>query len=308
MKRPDRDIRTDAAAEARDQVRDDADRVSDRRDDSGAERDLAGDERDSDGDRRDVAGGERDAAAARRDVRAERFERRRLTAPVASVRAALARRSAASDRKRAADDRRAGGIARVAASRDRSRAHDDRVAGHVERVQAELDREASAVGREIASFDGLTRAYVRDAGLVELRRDVARARRTTHSLVVAFVDVDGLKRVNDVQGHAVGDQLLADVAETLRTKLRPYDLVIRYGGDEFVCALAGLSVESASARFHQVSEALAATPHGGSVTVGLADLGPADTIEDVIARADAALYAQRRAVRGPRPATPTAPA
>jgi diguanylate cyclase (GGDEF)-like protein len=61
-----------------------------------------------------------------------------------------------------------------------------------------------------------------------------RARRAEEGLVVAFVDVDGLKQVNDTEGHFAGDALLIPVANSLRAYLRSYDLVMRFGGDEFV--------------------------------------------------------------------------
>lgn len=318
--------RRDALGHERDLAADRRDHAGGQRDVSGDERDIAGDERDGVGDRRDLAGSERDDAAMRRDLRAERFGRGRLARTVASMGSALARRDAASDRRRAAEDRRAGALERNEASRDRDRAHADRIAGRAERVQAETDRgvsatdraagssergssgedrdsasadrDASAVDRERASFDGLTSAYLRDAGLVELHRDIARSRRDAQALIVAFVDIDRLKRVNDSRGHAAGDRLLVEVANALRTRLRSYDLIIRYGGDEFVCALSGMSLADATRRFDQVNLALAATPEGGSVTIGLAELELDDEIEDVFARADASLYSQRRQQRG----------
>ncbi len=86
---------------------------------------------------------------------------------------------------------------------------------------------------ERASTDDLTGLLRRGAGLALLEREIDRSRRTETRLVVAFVDVDGLKRVNDELGHAAGDRLLSDVAAVLRSRLRSYDLVMRWGGDEF---------------------------------------------------------------------------
>jgi diguanylate cyclase (GGDEF)-like protein len=74
--------------------------------------------------------------------------------------------------------------------------------------------------------------------LVELEHEIDRTRRSNGELVTAFVDVVGLKIVNDTYGHAAGDRLLRNVVTALRKWLRSYDLVIRYGGDEFVCVLA----------------------------------------------------------------------
>lgn len=294
----------DVAADDRDRAGDCRDSAGDQRDLEGGQRDVAGDERDDAGGRRDVAGRERDDAAADRDQRAERTEAK-TAATGASRSAAAARRDAASDRKQASEDRLADAVQRSAANLDRHLAEADRIAGSAERTQAEADRgassrdrTASAADRERACFDGLTGAYVRDPGLVELHRDVDRARRSGQPLIAAFIDVDRLKRTNDTRGHAAGDAMLREVARTLRAKLRPYDLIIRYGGDEFVCAVAGMARTDVEARFDQVRAALAAGHEPISVTVGLAELAADDTVEDVLARADDALYAQRRNDRG----------
>ena len=147
-----------------------------------------------------------------------------------------------------------------------------------------------------AETDDLTGALRRGAGLAAIGREIARARRGTDArLCVAFVDVDGLKQVNDTQGHPAGDQLLRDVVTVLRERLRAYDLVIRYGGDEFVLALPGLDTPGAERLFVQVGIRLAARTQGRSISVGLAELGHSDDVASILARADAALVAQRQA-------------
>jgi diguanylate cyclase (GGDEF)-like protein len=204
-------------------------------------------------------------------------------------------------------DRRAGARERNKAELDRDTAQADRGAGASERTQAELDRTtsladrgASARERECASVDALTGVYLRGAGFVELEREMARATRTRQSLVVAFVDVDHLKAVNDSRGHAAGDRMLLEVANSLTANLRSTDLIIRYGGDEFVCAIPGADMADTVVRLGLVNAVLAQVPEGGSVTAGLALLRPGDSPEVLVARADAALYHERERRRQPR--------
>jgi diguanylate cyclase (GGDEF)-like protein len=128
---------------------------------------------------------------------------------------------------------------------------------------------------------------------VELAREIARARRTEQALVVAFVDVDKLKDINDAEGHAAGDRAIRAVAEALRSSLRSYDLVVRYGGDEFVCAMSGLSLAAAAERLAQVNVVLDGEVGRRSVSVGLAQLERDDSLDSLVARADTALYASR---------------
>jgi diguanylate cyclase (GGDEF)-like protein len=109
-------------------------------------------------------------------------------------------------------------------------------------------------------------------------------------LIVAFIDVNGLKAVNDRHGHAAGDALLHEVAAAIRLRLRPYDPLVRVGGDEFVCAVSGLDMDAARARFDEVEAAIV----GGSISVGLATMGPDDTLEVLMERSDAELRPGRR--------------
>ena len=91
----------------------------------------------------------------------------------------------------------------------------------------------------------MTGAYRRDAGLAALERDIVKAQRTGAPFTLAFADVVGLKATNDHAGHAAGDQLLAQVAALQQSAVREYDLLVRYGGDEFLCGLAGVDRETA---------------------------------------------------------------
>ncbi len=165
--------------------------------------------------------------------------------------------------------------------------------GHPCAVSAVADRAAAADDRRLAAVDGLTGAYLRSAGLLELDREIARTRRTEEPLVLAFVDVDALKQVNDSRGHAAGDRLLTAVAASLKAMLRPYDVVIRYGGDEFICVMTGITLSTAATRFSIINSLLATAAENGSVTVGLAELSPGDSAYVLIGKADADLYAKR---------------
>ena len=124
---------------------------------------------------------------------------------------------------------------------------------------------------------------------MELERQVTQALRTRQLYVVAFVDVDGLKAVNDAQGHAAGDQRLVETVAAVRDHVRAYDVIVRHGGDEFVCGLAQMDVVDATRRFVRINETLA-DRGSGQVSVGLAALRESEGLDELIARADAAMY------------------
>jgi diguanylate cyclase (GGDEF)-like protein len=155
--------------------------------------------------------------------------------------------------------------------------------------RARAVREAEKVALAEAQFDDLTGTYRRTKGTVELQAEIDRAQRFGGRLVLAFVDVDGLKAHNDREGHAAGDKLLLDVVASIRANLRSYDPVMRFGGDEFVCALSDTDLDDARSRFATIRTTLGLAHPGGSISVGLAQLRPDDTLEKLMARGDAAL-------------------
>lgn len=230
------------------------------------ERTAAG--RDRAADAMDDASGVRDRRADSRDRRAESRER---DAGQVDAEAEADRAEARSDRRASADDRRHAGDDRAASS---------------------SDRRLSAQERATLLVDGLTGVHRREPGLLELEREVARAQRTETPFVLAFLDVVGLKTKNDAEGHAAGDELLSHVVDAVRSAVRDYDLVVRYGGDEFLCGASGISVDEAAERFATVNSRLLLA-WGAEVTVGLAELEADDALEDLIERADAAMYPQR---------------
>jgi diguanylate cyclase (GGDEF)-like protein len=233
---------------------------------------------------------DRDRAAALRDRGAEgRDELARLHdleddsgASYADIlsRAQRDRYRAAADRAKAADDRK--------------RAADDRAAAARERADARNSHREAADALSVAATDELTGAWTRKFGLAQVSHELERAHRVGAKLVVAFVDVDGLKHVNDGHGHLAGDALLRLLGETLRANLRGYDVLVRYGGDEFLCAMPNLRAAEARSRFEKIAAALRASDTGHSVTFGLAEAEAADSLEDLIMRADEALLEARR--------------
>jgi len=143
----------------------------------------------------------------------------------------------------------------------------------------------------------LTGASLRAAGLAEIEREIERARRTRMPLALAFVDVTDLKTVNGQQGHLAGDELLKQVARALRTRLRPYDVIVRFGGDEFVCALANMHGEDVERRFAGIIETFEANGLAAPISYGIADLQDGDDLKGLLPRADADLIETRRTSR-----------
>jgi diguanylate cyclase (GGDEF)-like protein len=197
------------------------------------------------------------------------------------------------DALRAAHDREQAKEDRARAANDRQRATEERAQSAHDRALAAQDRAQAALDREASENDDLTHVLRRGPGMQQLQREIDRAHRASEELIVTFIDVDGLKAVNDTQGHLAGDLLLIAVADSLRKCLRSYDVVMRYGGDEFVCAMPNADADDVGQRFADVSTAIAAGPIKCSITVGFAELGEDHSAEDLIRRADADLLARR---------------
>ncbi len=211
----------------------------------------------------------RDLAALVRDKSAELRDRE------AEARDAIDCATAAKDRTAAAADREA-------AARDREHAIRDRLAA--QRIRYGLVQQLA-----IAHTDQLTGARTRAAGLGDIDREIDRARRTSGLLVATYVDVVGLKVVNDAYGHAAGDALLARVVRKIRSHLRTDDVIVRLGGDEFLCAMPGATIQDAHQRFGAIRAALAGDPDPSHIKCGFAELGRQDGTAELIGRADAQL-------------------
>jgi diguanylate cyclase (GGDEF)-like protein len=138
----------------------------------------------------------------------------------------------------------------------------------------------------------------------EATAELSRAGRHGTPLAVAIIDVDHFKNVNDTFGQLIGDAVLRAVADILRAQLRRYDRAGRYGGDEFVVLLPGTTAEQAARIATRLCEQISSAPvlAGTSVTVtasiGISQLTSAGSgLDDLLAAADAGLYASKRAGR-----------
>jgi diguanylate cyclase (GGDEF)-like protein len=160
-------------------------------------------------------------------------------------------------------------------------------------------REMGAV-TAAALTDPLTGVLNRRGFTDAAERELERARRYGHPLALAFVDVRGLKAVNDSQGHVAGDQLLRKVAAVLKESARAHDLVGRIGGDELAVVLAEQSVTGAAAMARRVRSEIPVHRSAlgfdadWDVTIGTATFPEdGDTLEDLLQAADRRLYQQR---------------
>jgi diguanylate cyclase (GGDEF)-like protein len=139
----------------------------------------------------------------------------------------------------------------------------------------------------LAHADGLTGVPNRRAWDEALGREVAAARRAGTPLVVGLIDLDFFKKFNDTYGHQAGDMLLTEAAAAWRARLREADLLARYGGEEFGVIVTGLPVAEALA---VVERLRAGTPSGQTFSAGLARWDGRESPEELVRRADLALY------------------
>ncbi len=147
-------------------------------------------------------------------------------------------------------------------------------------------------------YDDLTKVYNRRAGLIRLNEEFARAKRSGSTLSVAMVDADHFKHINDSYGHLVGDKVLTHIASTLKSGLRECDIVVRYGGEEFLILLPDTGGSQASLPLNRLRRKIAENnfEQNGldiqmSVSIGIATMSSRDEDPmDTVLRADNALY------------------
>lgn len=164
------------------------------------------------------------------------------------------------------------------------------------RAKAELEALNRSLER-MSRTDSLTglpnRRHVEEA----LHDAMALFSRYNHGFVVAMVDIDHFKRVNDDCGHEVGDRLLCEIARIMTDCVRECDLAARWGGEEFLLLLPGTGLEGATSLLERIRRRIEAAALDCDMlsapitaTIGAAEVRSGDMIDDVIRRADAALY------------------
>lgn len=144
--------------------------------------------------------------------------------------------------------------------------------------------------------DSLTGLFNREGWEARAARAFDQARGARRPVAVAYLDLDHFKRTNDTFGHAVGDQLLRATAATLQSHCSAGELVARVGGEEFVVLLPGADGDAAFAFAERVRHAVAALPgpFSSSVSCGVARHRPGETLEQLVARADAVMLQAKR--------------
>ena len=176
----------------------------------------------------------------------------------------------------------------------------------VEMLKAVADQAAVALNKaqlwDMAVTDSLTGLYVRRYFMVKLQEELHRAQRYNNILSVVMADLDRFKNINDSYGHDAGDRVLKTIGKFLQQNVRDVDVVARYGGEEFVIMIPEAANDAAHILSERVRKNLAGMKFENlppiTVSLGIATF-PHDGMdaEDLIRKADAAMYAAKRAGR-----------
>jgi diguanylate cyclase (GGDEF)-like protein len=152
---------------------------------------------------------------------------------------------------------------------------------------------------ELATTDSLTGILNRGEGIRRFEQEISRSRRKQQPLSIILIDIDNFKKFNDNLGHQVGDQVIRLVAGLLTATLRNYDIICRYGGEEFLVVLPATELPKAieTAERLRILVAELTTAGGGreaainlTISLGISSLQPGDSLDGLIYRADNALY------------------
>jgi diguanylate cyclase (GGDEF)-like protein len=155
--------------------------------------------------------------------------------------------------------------------------------------------------QRLASVDPLTGLANRRGGGEDIAAEISRARRQNTALSCVLLDIDHFKDVNDTFGHQAGDHVLREISSLLRRTVRAYDILIRWGGEEFLVILPGVELEQARKLAERIRNAVEGLPLAGiggvTVSGGVAGLGNDYSFEAMFEAADRRLYSAKAAGR-----------
>ena len=153
----------------------------------------------------------------------------------------------------------------------------------------------------LASADPLTGLANRRGGEKDISAEISRARRQNTPLSCVLLDIDHFKEVNDTFGHQAGDYVLREISALLRGTVRAYDILVRWGGEEFLVVLPGVAHEQALKLAERIRQAIENMPLSGiggiTASFGVAALGSDYSFEAMFAQADRRLYSAKASGR-----------
>jgi diguanylate cyclase (GGDEF)-like protein len=157
--------------------------------------------------------------------------------------------------------------------------------------------------RKLATTDALTQALNRGFGLLLFGKQLKMAKRNNTKLSICYVDVDGLKEINDTYGHQEGDEVLKIVSKISKDTIREIDIICRLGGDEFLLVFPQCQIDHAVAIWNRVTKKLTVhnqsgmKPYNIHLSRGFAEYNPADekTVDQLLAVADREMYKDKHA-------------
>jgi diguanylate cyclase (GGDEF)-like protein len=149
-----------------------------------------------------------------------------------------------------------------------------------------------------ATHDSLTNAFNRASFNKKFSKELLRAKRYKTPLCIAILDIDHFKKINDTYGHHIGDVVLKKLVEFIQKNIRDSDFFARWGGEEFVLIFPQTKGEDAKLKCEQLKESLkndknTQTPATFTFSCGVAEYQEGDTLDDLLQKADKALYSAK---------------